>query len=442
MQLTQESARKKIVFWIYVFYVLMIIEGALRKWVLPEAAMVSFFVRDPVVFYIYFLAIQNKLWPARKGLFAAATWIFAAYIVVIALQMLFLQVNPLVYLYGLRIYFLLIPLAFIMKDCLKGEDVKVIILITMLLAIPMAGLVYEQFHQPKTHWINKTLNEDLTHTAMMTADIVRPSGTFSDGRLFVYFIASAFALTLPQWLLENSQRVLKLPLLAICSASIVCCLAYNGNRTSWIMVGVCIVFAAASIFIVRSRAARINALIGFLAIFLLSGALGCYVFSSGIAAMLERQEMAVKYEGDTLKRVISMASAEGLENIPWYGRGIGLGSGGGKKIAGYSGWLLAEREIERNAQEAGVFSLLFIGFRIALTFFIFSEAIKATRRSNNPTPLVIFGFCLPLLTIGLITIVGTIQAYGWFFAGLNMAANNFGKAKALPEEAKMRPQTA
>ena len=48
---------------IWTYFWLLIIEGALRKWVLPQLSNPLLVIRDPVVLAIYFLSLRARVFP-------------------------------------------------------------------------------------------------------------------------------------------------------------------------------------------------------------------------------------------------------------------------------------------------------------------------------------------------------------------------------------------
>ena len=60
---TSEQTREKIVRIIFLVYLLLILEGAIRKWVLPEFGEFVFFIRVPVTLWLYFFVLMHGVWP-------------------------------------------------------------------------------------------------------------------------------------------------------------------------------------------------------------------------------------------------------------------------------------------------------------------------------------------------------------------------------------------
>jgi len=113
-----------------------------------------------------------------------------------------------------------------------------------------------------------------------------------------------------------------------------------------------------------------------------------------------------------------------LADTPILGFGLGIGGNATTRLGMTGTSFSVEDDWSRNIVDLGpFFGLLFIAFRIALVVWLAKEAVVATRRSNNPLPLLLFGFIGIILLYGQITGQGTINGYGWLFAGFCMAAN-------------------
>jgi hypothetical protein len=102
----------KRLFWVY--FLLLIFEGALRKWVLPQLSAPLLLVRDPVALAIIWEAYRTHKWPKR---WSAITGILAAALLGLCLVQMIAGDNPwFIALYGLRSYLLPLPVAFIMGE--------------------------------------------------------------------------------------------------------------------------------------------------------------------------------------------------------------------------------------------------------------------------------------------------------------------------------------
>src|ERR1700731_2910306 len=84
----EESAKHRIRQLIWVYFWLLLLEGALRKWIVPQLSNPLLIVRDPVAIAIYFFAIRARVFP-RNG------WtVVLAVIAVLTLICTFVQLLP------------------------------------------------------------------------------------------------------------------------------------------------------------------------------------------------------------------------------------------------------------------------------------------------------------------------------------------------------------
>src|SRR6476620_7839515 len=121
----------KILIWVYI--VLLIVEGSMRKWWLPSLADPILVIRDPVLLAIYGLAIMVGIFPTNG--FVMCLWALAAASGVESI--IAGQSNLLVTAYGIRINYLHLPLIWVMGSVVTRKDVERIGALFLLIAIPM-----------------------------------------------------------------------------------------------------------------------------------------------------------------------------------------------------------------------------------------------------------------------------------------------------------------
>ena len=191
---------------IWLYLVLWLIEGGLRRWFLPGLASPLLLIRDPVVIAIYTLAVSNNLFPVNGfvvwgGLLALLSFINA---------LLLGHGNLFVALYGVRCDFLHVPLIFIMGTVLQKNDFLRLAKVAIWLAVPYTLLLVAQFYKPQDAWVNRGVGGSLDGAGFDGAmDRFRPPGTFSfitgPALLYPLFTACWFALMLarklPVWLM-------------------------------------------------------------------------------------------------------------------------------------------------------------------------------------------------------------------------------------------------
>ena len=134
----RESRRRRLVRLVFVIYWLLIFDGALRKWGLPQFQAPLFFIRVPFTLWLYGLALTQGRWPRTHGLLLTAYVLAVAAAVLIPIQLVAGGYGArylLVAGYGWMNYFFYIPLAFIVGAQFRRQDVLRLLRHTLWLAI-------------------------------------------------------------------------------------------------------------------------------------------------------------------------------------------------------------------------------------------------------------------------------------------------------------------
>src|SRR5262245_42261128 len=169
-------------------FVLMVFEGALRKWAFPWAQAQIYLVKDAILLGVYlgFILDSRRKLPSPKGVdlikaVLGLSFIFGCFEVL----------NPnspsiLVGLVGLKTYFLYAPVAFILPYAITSrEHLFILIRRYLIMAIPIAVLGFIQIMAGP----ESSLNTYVSHSEVSEAQLaffgqgeeqsVRASGTFS-----------------------------------------------------------------------------------------------------------------------------------------------------------------------------------------------------------------------------------------------------------------------
>ena len=431
----------KTLLWVYI--VLLIFEGALRKWFLPPLSTPLLIVRDPVVVAIYLLAFQANLFP-RNG-FVAATILMAF------MAFLFGLVAPgsslIVTLYGLRIDFLQIPLIFVIGRVLDYNDCVKIGRLLIILAIPQILIMALQFASPDGAFINRQVGGG--EGIMGALGKNRPPGTFSfiTGPAAFFPLVLAFVIGL---MMHEGKKYTML-----CAAGgIATALAIPVSISRLLAFSCALVLLAAVYAFYRlpnppkllMRAAGIG-----VAILIVVPMLP--VFDEATEAFTERLNTTT--EGGTVGGMSDEVTGRymsglityplrALEKAPLTGHGIGKGSNvGAKMLTGEATFLMGESEWEKAIMEMGpLLGLGFIVLRICLVIYIFRYAFGALN-SGNALPLLIFAACFPLILNGQWG-PPMILGFAILGGGLTLAATRIQAAQEearlekLQQEARMR----
>jgi hypothetical protein len=429
---SKERQRRWIVNLVFIVYWLLIFEGAMRKWALPGMHELIFFIRDPFVLASYVIAYKYKMWPRMIPIFSVGLGLACAFVPLALLEGATGSATPLILAYGWRNYFYYLPFAFLIGTHFRGKDLARLFRHTLIAAVPIAILCYQQFRAPATDSLNGSYNP--AAKAMLVAEgVVRTTGTFTVSTAQTLFVGSIFAMLVATWMLNKRQRPLNGPLLWLASGAVLTTIAVSGARSVFFYFLFIALGGLLSTVMLNRRRMSLKKLIVVPAILAVFGIGYVALFPTAFRVMAERQMMAQAVEGSTLLRAFgSLYSVANVwPQVTLIGAGIGVGTNAGAVMAtGAMTFLLAEDEWSRIVLETGVFGLAYIGYRIWLVWWLLKGAIKATKRSYNPTPVILFCYAFVNILVGQMTLQGTINGYGWLFAGFCMAANNL-RAKRI-----------
>ena len=413
---------------IWLYFWLLIIEGALRKWIMPGWSNPLLLVRDPVLVAIYFFAIPAKVFP-RNGW----TWILLVIgflSLVISFVRLWLYLPPttiaLVTGYGFRSNYLHLPLIFVMAKVLRPEDVKRFGWWTLMVLVPMAILMVLQFRAAPDAFVNRTAGGE-GEMMMSAMGKVRTAATFS----FVTGVVAYFALATGflVWALLR-RTVYNNWLLAAAGSALVIGIVVSGSRS---VVGACAVVVASLAVVLFLRPDSVNRFGQTLLAVVVLGLIVTRtpIFKEGLSVLSTRfTEGAEATEQSVTRGLVTRVIGDYeeafyiLTKAPFLGYGLGIGTNAGAKfLTGRSGFLLTEGEWSRLFLEMGpVLGVAYVALRCGLVLWIGWLCLRSVRL-GNVLPLLLFSSAfLPMLSgqFGQPTILG----FAVFATGLTLAARN------------------
>jgi hypothetical protein len=426
----------RVLIWTYLF--LLLVEGALRKWAVPNWSDPLLLIRDPVVIGIYFFALRAHVFPGNA--YVILLGIIGVLSMIVSILILYsyipLQAILLVTLYGFRSDFLHVPLIFVMASVLDLEDVKRIGRWTLLLMIPMAALMVVQFKASPDSFINKTAGLGEAQQLSTAGGKIRPPATFSFISGPVFYLSAAAAFVIYGAL---SKGVYKGWLLLASSAALLIGVIVSGSRACVLAV-IVVVLAILVILIVRPSA--VNKIAGTVLAIVIVGIIASRLpfFKEGVDVLSERftssaEAAETTVVGGLLDRVIQEFTDpfRYVFKIPLSGYGLGLGTAGGARfLVGQGTFLLSENEWVRIIAESGpLLGMGFILVRVALTVKLFRASLRALKAGDVLSILLFACAFLSVLNgqLGQPTTLG----FTVVLAGLCLAATNLGET-ATPDE--------
>lgn len=400
---------KKLV-WLYFWLVLG--EGALRKWLLPELDTALLLIRDPLVLLCYLQALRIGVfpWNAQLGLGVILVLLTGA-------AGLMAGAPAAVLAFGMRTSFFHLPLIYLIPRIFDRDDVLKMGRFLLYTTPFMAMLFVYQFASPQESWINKGAFG--THY-----DSVRPSGTFpfvTGTALYLSFAAAYIAYgflqkgRLPLWLLLTA------------TPSVLASLAVSGSRlavTAVAVVGLCAVGAV----VVRGKGFGGVAAAGGIICLAMVVLGNMHFFQEGRDQLNRRFEDASPDQNSDTAFITSRVSGDTelairlLGTVPLLGHGTGLGTSVGSQLTiGERVFLGAEGEWGRLIWESGpILGIGLILYRTWLAFGIGLTSFKALRRGEF-LGILLFGACAFNLVQGQWGVTN-VQGFACLEAGLALAA--------------------
>jgi O-Antigen ligase len=426
-------------------FVLVVFEGALRKWVFPWAQAQIYLVKDAILLAVYlgFILDSRRTILAARGIGAIKA------ILVVSFLFGALEVfNPnspsvLVGLMGLKAYFLYAPVAFLLPYAFKSrEHLFLLIKRYIVMAIPVAALGFLQIMAGPQSSLNTYVSHSEDAPALLARfgneDLVRTAGTFSyvSGYTaflgFIGFLAIGYNMA-QGWRLKNNMK----PLLAL--TLVVGAMFTTGSRApvyTLLAASPVILWLAATNRVLPGRTAmRFIFLVPIMALIAVS------VSPEAFQAFMERAAEA----DSTSMRIFSPIDQTmgALSNAPALGIGIGTTHPSALTIMGaelpwwISDDLLTEEEMARVTVELGLVGLL-VTYLVRLLVAVF--AVRCATSFKDPAYRAL-GIALAVhLTVGIITPIilnATAGLYYWGSLGVLLAMQRLeqsanSRAKSVP----------
>ena len=412
---------------IWIYLLLLIFEGALRKWLLPGLATPLLIIRDPIALFLILFSLKEDLLSPNIYLIGSILLGIAGFFTAV----FFGHGNLFVALFGARIFLLHFPVIFIIGRVFNKEDVIKVGKVILWLSIPMTVLIILQFYSPQSAWVNRGVGGDMNGAGFNGGALgyFRPPGTFSftNGNTLFYSLVACFVFYFwinPKWINRT--------LLISSSICLFIAIPISISRTLLFQVVLSLAFASMALIGNPKYLGRlaIAILASTVAIILLSK---MPVFSTAVEAFSVRFENASEYEGG-LKGTLGnrflgsmTGSFSNFIDLPFFGYGMGMGTNAGSQLlTGKVNFLIAEEEWPRLIGEMGTLLGIFaILIRVGLSIKI-TAACYRKLKLNESLAWMVLSFEILLLVKGQL---GQPVSLGFFTlgGGLVIAALKSGK---------------
>jgi len=313
-------------------FVLVLVEGALRKWILPGAADLIYFAKDVVLVGVY-LGFFLHGPGAKQGKSTPPSWIpmnlIKACLVTIAVLSLNPNVgSPVAILLGARGYLFYLPIILVVPYIFDNKEQMLRGLAGyMLIAIPICILGVVQFRSDSFSVINTYASGTSQWGASTFGGAegqVRVTGTFSYLSGHVVFSATFFAMGLA--VVSNPALPFRRVLLYVALPLIAGNVFMSGSRAAFLAAAVSIIGFTANGMGAITQSGKWRAVKSSVAIAVALGVIGLFMFSEAVDALYTR---STSVSDSLLVRIVESPIehiALGWENGGFFGCGPGTTS--------------------------------------------------------------------------------------------------------------------
>ncbi len=367
---------------IWVYFFLLIFEGALRKWVLPGMSEALLIVRDPIAIILILYAWYRNLFPTVSYVI----WMLIIGGIAIFTTLFFGHGNLFVTAYGARILLLHFPFIFLIGKIFTRKDVLKMGKVIVWLAIPMAVLISVQFFSPQSALVNRGVGGVGGAGFSGAMGYFRPPGTFSFTNGTTLFFSLAASYILYFWL--RPKQINKW-ILVSATLGLIVSIPFSISRGLTFSIAVMVIFALMSISQQRRYLGQIVvAGVGIIILFTLLSKME--FFQTATEVYFKRFENAAVSEGGLQGTLIDrylggmVKAISDASEMPFFGAGLGMGTNAGSALLGGSRtFLISEGEWGRLIGEMGalmgiavIFIRVLISFKVSVASF---RALKSGR---------------------------------------------------------------
>jgi hypothetical protein len=402
---------------------LVLVDGALRKWVLPSQSLVLFVLKDFALWGGYLLyAWERNPFELPRPL--RSTWVpflLGAYIFVVLLQAFNLrQPAFIVSAVGLKYHLAFMPLVVLVPALIADASEKLFVRLlwgyAMCIYLPIVALGVYQFFQPPTAWINQYVG-DTGHVAAV-AGHPRITGTFSYiGSFTPYlefgaFLSTSVLLAGVRWA-QNELKILGAGLVA--STAVV--LPMTGSRS---VVAIPAVALIVLFLVMKGRGQWMRLLVVVsLSVFVI-GSLGSGWALQGWTALGDRIEETGPEEAEGRFMKVLATPIEGVKQAGLFGYGVGTNAKPATRLTDQSDWegrYSGDRGDLRLVMELGILGWMVL---MVLKFALVYLSFRAVRASQSPMEFIVSAtaFCVLLSNLMLPVVFNVVgSALHWGSAG-------------------------
>jgi hypothetical protein len=392
-----EDHQLKKIIWLYLL--LLIFEGALRKWFLPFLSSPLLIIRDPIAIWLIYKVWSRGLMPSSALLNGMVVLASAGIVTAIV----FGHGNLFVAGFGARIFLIQFPMIFVIARVFDKEDVIAVGRVLAWIAIPMTALIILQFYSTQSAFVNRGVGGMEGSGFSGALGYFRPSGTFSftNGTHLFFGLVASYLFYF--WFTPGQISRF---ILYVSTVAVLVAIPFSISRSLAFQVAVSLVFA---LFAVARRPENLFRVLmaGIIVSIIVVILLNLDFLQNSIDAFVVRFTTASNIEGGLGGTIVDryfgkmISAIETALDQPFFGYGMGMGTNvGSALLTGSRKFLIAEEEWARLIGELGAFlglSVIFIRLALSFKMTIFSYY---ELRIGNMLPWMLLGYVLTSLPRG------------------------------------------
>ncbi|WP_460312854.1 O-antigen ligase family protein [Aliiglaciecola aliphaticivorans] len=406
-------------------FLIVLFEGAIRKWVWGSATIPLLGLRDLIVAIAVFWGFLHRYYDARA--IGESILLFWTVLIVVwtTIQMLSGLQPLIVGGIGFRFWVLYLWFALLCARALNWQDIEYLFKIFALTLLFMVPLALAQFMSPPSAFINRQAGGDDQLIFTVVKDIVRTTGTFSFTVGFTTYLA--FVTPAVLWLMAGGLKdqlnsLLRLLIIGLFFVGVLISGSRGAIMTTLFFIGMwllALIFANKIPKISPSK--MLFGLAGLIVLFFLLFP----VIERSYEANAQRFDNAAASEdvGGRIKGMY-MGADETWEQFALLGYGIGAGANASRGFmpATNDGFLLGENEVDRVLNEGGVVGMMLVLFKWLLIIIGLLSAWNIFKRYNEFLPLSIWLVIAIQLPTGSIIGQLTVHGFSLLLLGLGFVA--------------------
>lgn len=401
--------------------IIVVLEGALRKWVLPQASDLIYFLKDIILLgaYLKFYSSSEPKYHGKAGFLTITLFLCTAWC---AFQIFNPSLgSPIVGLFGLKAYLFYIPLMWMIPTLFESqEELYQFLRNYLLLVIPVAILAIAQFFSPTNSPLNVYASGGVKQVAT-AGENVRVTGTFPYIAGYSSYMSFCFSLLIP---LISLPQPKKWQIITFIEALLVTGTSFMTGARGLVLFEIIFLLGYFSLLWLTKPSKAIHNTKNFILPTLLISAVVPVFFQKAIQAFFTRATTATD-SGSFGERAFSPftapVAAMRFKGFDSYGIGATHPAIPALRSALriYSGEALppSEGETGRVVLEIGIFGfILWYALRLYLIISLLGMFLKLKTPFLRNLALAVFLFHTINLTAQLI-FNNTFGVYYWFFSG-------------------------